>query len=46
MGPILDKILSKITQFFQNFLKFEPLLVQIWENFEKSTHSYTKFSIW
>ena len=26
--------------FFQNFLKFEPILAQIWPNFEKSTHSY------
>ena len=27
---------------FQNFLKFEPILAQIWDNFEKSTHSHTK----
>ena len=41
--PKLRQILSKITRFFQNFLKFEPILAQIWENLEKSTvHSYTK----
>ena len=35
IGPISSQILSKPIQFFQNFLKFEPILVQIWENFEK-----------
>ena len=39
------QMLSKINNFFQNFLKFEPSLAQSWENFEKSTHSYTKFCI-
>ena len=41
---ILGQILSKITQFFLNFLKFELILAQIWENCEKSSHSYTKFA--
>ena len=45
IGTILAQILSKIAQFFQNFLKFEPTFAQIWENFEKLTHSYTKFGI-
>ena len=30
---------------FQNFLKFKPILAQVWENFEKSIQSYTKFCI-
>ena len=41
----MGQILNKITNFFQNFLKFEPILAQIWPNFEKSTHSYTRFCI-
>ena len=46
IGPILDQILNKSTNFFQNSLtKFEPILAQIWQNFEKSTHSYTRFGI-
>ena len=36
---------NKITRFFQNFLEFEPILAQIWDNFDKLTHSYTKFYI-
>ena len=36
---------AKLPNFFQNFLKFEPILTQIWEIFEKSTHSHTKFCI-
>ena len=32
-------------RFFINFIKFEPILAQTWENFEKSTHSYTEFCI-
>ena len=40
---ILGKILSKITQFFQNFLKAKPILAQVWGTFEKSTRLYTKF---
>ena len=34
-GPILGSILSKLTRFFPNFIKFEPILAQIRENFEK-----------
>ena len=45
IGPIFGQILIKITRFFQNFLKFEPILTEIWGTFEKSTHSYTKFCI-
>ena len=45
IGPFFGQVLSKITWFFQNFLKFEPILAQIWGTFEKSTHSYTKFCI-
>ena len=45
IGSISGQILNKITNFFQNFLKFEPILAQIWPNFEKSTHSYTRFCI-
>ena len=52
-GPILGQILSKITQFFQNFPKFEPILAQIWEILKNWSihipnsaftrgHSYTK----
>ena len=41
MGPIL----SKIAQFFQNCLKFEPILAQIWQKLWKTTQSYTKFCI-
>ena len=44
ISPILHQILSKITGFFQNFLWFEPILAQIWENYEKLTHSYTNFA--
>ena len=33
ISPILGQILSKITQFFQNFLEFEAILAQIRENF-------------
>ena len=40
---LLGKLLSKITQFFHNFLKSKPILAQAWGNFEKSTHLYTKF---
>ena len=40
-ATIFGQVFSKITQLFQDFLKFEPILAQIWENFEKSTHSYT-----
>ena len=42
---ILGQILTKITQFFSNFPKFELILVQLLENFEKLTHSYTIFCI-
>ena len=36
---------AKSPDFFK-ILKFEPILAQIWENFEKkSTHSYTKFCV-
>ena len=35
IGRILGQILSKIVWFFQNFLKFELILAQIWENFAK-----------
>ena len=28
------QILSKVIWFFQNFLKFEPILAKIWENFD------------
>ena len=45
IGPILGQILSNVNQFFQNFLKFEQILAQIGEIFEKSTHSCTKFCI-
>ena len=31
IGPIFGQILNKITRFFQNFLKFEPILAQISE---------------
>ena len=34
ISPILGQILSKIAQFFQNVLKYEQSLAQIWENFE------------
>ena len=30
---------------FQHFLKVKPILDQIWENFEKLAHSYTRFCI-
>ena len=43
--PLLGQILTKITQFFSNFLKFEPILAKIWENFDKITHSNIKFCI-
>ena len=39
--PIWGEILSKITRFFQNFLKSKPILAQVWENSEKSTHSHS-----
>ena len=42
ISPILGPILSKITQFFQNFLTFEPILAQNWANFEKSTIAVEK----
>ena len=35
ISPILGQILSKPIRFCQIFLKFEPILAQIWENFEK-----------
>ena len=31
----MGQILNKITKFFQNFLKFEPISAQIGPNFEK-----------
>ena len=31
--------------FFSNSLKFQPILTQISEKMEKTTHSYTKFCI-
>ena len=46
MGLIWGPILSKITQFFQNVLKFEPILAHIWTNFEKTTHSYTNLNLY
>ena len=37
------KFWAKSHYFSKIFCKFKLILVQLWENFEKSTHSYTKF---
>ena len=44
-SPLLGKILSKTSLVFHIFLKFEPILTQIWWNIAKSTQSCTKFYI-
>ena len=36
---------QKSPDFSKNVLNCEHILAQIWENFEASTHSYTKFCI-